>query len=210
MIKKLTKEQEAKVIEYRQRYFNQATSTERADRERAEVAARRLMGIKGVKINEVFLVDSPQEGKEKYDLFRGLITDSLRGFFNDSLEASLWNSLSGSLSYSFWALLNRLLMESLRNSLWRFLRRSSSDSFWALLRGSLWDSLWDTGSVAFAIFVINELGVEIGDEEREKLHLINEILASCFALWIVPGMVILCDRPRSVDVQEGKLVNMEW
>jgi hypothetical protein len=86
------------------------------------------------------------------------------------------------------------LVDSLRESLWDSLR----------------DSLWDTGSVAFITFLISELGIEVSAEKREKLYLINEILASCFAIWVVPRVVILCDRPRSVEVEDGKLINAEW
>jgi hypothetical protein len=258
MIKKLTKEQEAKLVEYRQKYFDQATSTERADRERAEVAARRLVELGGMKVKEIFWVDSPQEGEEKYDSLKGLLReslwdslvdslwgslwdslkdslgdslknsfldslgDSLKNSFLDSLRGSLWGSLEGSLKNSLkgalWSSLRDSLRSSLMESLWDSLRCSLRDSLWDSLwgpprdslRGSLWDSLWDTGSVAFITFLISELGIEVSAEKREKLNLINEILFSCFAIWVVPGTVILCDRPRSVDVQEGKLVNMEW
>jgi hypothetical protein len=202
MIEKLTKEQEAKLVEYRQRYFNQATSTERADRERAEKAARRLAELGGVKINEVFWVDSPEEGEEKYD--------SLGGSLMDSLWDSLWGSLKGSLKGSLWDSLRNSLWVSLRGSLRGFLR----DYLWGLLResprGSLIYSLWDTTFVAFATFVVEELGIEINTEDQEKLHVANEILSSCFALWVVPGGVILCERPKSFEVEDGKLINAEW
>jgi hypothetical protein len=187
MIEKLTKKQEIKLSEYRQRYLNQATSTERSDRKRAEVAARRLAELGGMKINEVFWVDSLEEGREKYDSLRDLFRDSLWNSLGNSLWDSLRDSPRGSPKGSF--------MDSLRES----------------LMNSLMDSFWDTESVSFATFAVEELGIEIGEKEREKLYLVNEILASCFAVWVVvPGVVILCDRPRSVDVQDGRLISMEW
>jgi hypothetical protein len=42
MITELTKKQESKVTEYKNKYFNQAISIDRADKPRAEAAALRL------------------------------------------------------------------------------------------------------------------------------------------------------------------------
>jgi hypothetical protein len=206
MIEKLTKDQKDKVIEYRQRYFNQATSTERADRERAEAAARRLAELGDVKVEEVVWVSSSQEGKEKYDSIRKSPCDSFRAFLWDSLRSllkssfldSLWDSLRGSLWDSLW------------DSFWESFNDLLKVSFEVSLRDSFLDSINDSGFLSLATFAVEELGIEIGEKEREKLYLVNEILASCFVLWVVPGMVILCDRPRSVGVQDDKLIGMEW
>lgn len=91
---------------------------------------------------------------------------------------------------------------SLRDSLWVSLSSS--------LSSSLWDSLWDTEWVAYYTYAVEVLGVEIDESTREKLRLHNEIAASCFALWLVPGAVILCERPQSVELRDGKLVGVEW
>ena len=49
-LEKLTQEQQQKLAEFKADVFRQATSTEPADRERAEKAARRMADIAGVKI----------------------------------------------------------------------------------------------------------------------------------------------------------------
>jgi len=242
MITALTPEQTAKIAEYRERYFAQATSTKPADRPRADAAARRLAEIGGVNVAHVVWVASPADGAAEYgrawaslsDSLRGSLRDSLWASLSDSLWGSLWASLSdslrGSLRDSLWASLRASLRGSLRDSLraslsdslwaslWASLsdslRDSLSDSLWASLRGSLRDSLRaslsDSGWLAYYSYGVEFLGVSCGDRERELLGLHNEIAASCFALWIVPGAVILCERPATVEVVDGRLVGLTW
>jgi hypothetical protein len=206
VIEKLTKKQEAKLVEYRQKYFDQATSTERADRERAELAARRLAELGDVKVEEVVWVSSSQEGKEKYDSIRKSPCDSFRAFLWDSLRSLLKSSLLDSL----WGSLRGSLWDSLWDSFWESFNDLLKVSFGVSLRDSFLDSINDSGFLALATFAVEELGVEISTEDQEKLHLANEILSSCFALWVVPGSMILCERPKSVEVGDGKLIGMEW
>jgi hypothetical protein len=88
-----------------------------------------------------------------------------------SLRASRWNSLSASLSAS--------------------LSDSLSDSIWNSLSASLSDSL------CFYSFTVEQLKIDIDDKNRELLVLHNEIAASCFAAWLVPGKIIMCERPKT-------------
>ena len=166
----LTDEQQAKIVEYRDRFFKQATSTELADRPRAEAAAKRMAEIGGVKVNDVVWVMFPQDGAEKY----GAVWGSLR----DSLMDSLWDSLSASLSTS--------------------------------LSTSLWGSLWDAGWSAFYIYARDVLSVQYDERSAELLHLYDEIGASCFELWIAPGVAILCERPEEYKIVDGRLVGVVW
>jgi hypothetical protein len=193
-IERLTKEQKSKIEEYREKYFGQAVSTEPADRARAEVAALKIAKIAGVEISSVVWVDSPKQG----DSLRGSLWDSLRDSLRDSLGDSLGDSLRDSLGDSLWDSLGDSLWDSLGDSLW--------DSLW----DSLGDSLWDTGWLAFYSFCAEELNIKIDELTREKLRLHNEIAASCFAFWIVPGTIILCERPSRIEITNGKLVGIEW
>ena len=54
------------------------------------------------------------------------------------------------------------------------------------------------------------MGVVYDDAVMKRLNLHREIGASAFALWIVPGTVVLCDRPEMVEVVDGKLVGLTW
>jgi hypothetical protein len=217
-IEKLTPEQEAQIAVYRDRYFALATSTERADRPRAEAAARAMAEIAGVKVNSVVWAATPQDGQREYERawaslgasLRDSLWDSLRDSLRASLGASLRDSLWASLRDSLWASLRASLRDSLgaslRDSLWASLR----DSLWASLRASLRDSLGDSGWTAFYVYAQEQLAVAYDERSANVLRLHNEIAASCFALWIAPGTVILCERPTTCEVVGGKLVNVEW
>ena len=262
MIKKLTEEQSAKVKEYRERYFNQATSVEPADRCRSEAAGRRLAEIAGVRCESVHWVASPQEGASLWESLRSSLRASLSDSLWASLRSSLWDSLWASLRSSLLASLWDSLMDSLSDSLSASLRSSLCDSLLASLRSSLldslrallsallWDSLmaslsdslrdllrdslrdslraslraslsaslresirdslWDTGWLAYYSYAVEVLGIDIDDQTRELLYLHNEIAASCFVLWVIPGAVILCERPERVDIKEESLVDIKW
>jgi len=56
----------------------------------------------------------------------------------------------------------------------------------------------------------HDMGIKYDDEAMEKLNLHREIGASAFALWIVPGTIVLCDRPETIEVVGGKLVSLTW
>jgi hypothetical protein len=217
-IEKLTNEQKSKIKEYRDRYFANATKCDPANRERAEKAAIRMSEIAEIKINTIHWVNNPTDARS----FSDSISDSLSDSLWDSLWASMFYSLLDSLSDLLWDSLSNLLRDSLRDSLWvslwaslrDSLRASLSDSLRASLRdslrASLLDSLLDAGWLALFSFCIEELKIKIDDSTREKLLLHDEIAASCFALWIVPGKIIICERPKSVEIIDGKLVGIEW
>jgi len=153
-------------------------------------------------VAHVVWVASPADGAAEYGRAWASLWDSLWDSLGDSLRDSLWASLRDSLRDSLWA----SLRDSLRASLWASLR----DSLWASLGASLGASLWDSGWLAYYSYGVEFLGVSCGNRERELLRLHNEIAASCFALWIVPGMVILCERPATVEVVDGRLVGLTW
>jgi len=201
MISRLTDETQLKIEEYRDLYFRQATCTDPADRSRAESAARRIAEISGVKISNIQWIDSPYAWASLrdslWDSLRASLSDSPVESLMESLGASLWESLSDSLMDSLGASLSESLMESLMDSLW----------------ASLWDSLWDSGWLALYTYAVEQLGVEILDKNSENLKILklhNELAASCFALWIVPDTAILCERPESVELDNGRLVGVTW
>jgi hypothetical protein len=217
-IEKLTKEQESKISKYREKYFGQAVSTEPADRARAEAAALKIAKIVGVEISSVEWVDSPKLGASLRASLRASImasllsslSASLRAFLGDSLRALLWASLLSSLSASLRAFLGDSLRASLLSSLLSSLSASLRAFLGDSLRASLWASFWDTGWLAFYSFCVDELKIKIDESTREKLRLHNEIAASCFALWIVPGTIILCERPSRIEITDGNVVDIEF
>ena len=149
-ITKLTEQQDAQIAAERKRYFDLATSTTPADRQKAEAAVCELADLAGVKINRVVWVNNPENGKREHD--------------------AAW------------------------------------DSLWA----SLWDSLRDTEWMSFYAVPHDILGVKYAEDAQRKLDLWVATLHSCFAVWIVPGTAILCERPATVEIRGGKLVGLTW
>jgi len=39
---------------------------------------------------------------------------------------------------------------------------------------------------------------------------VADLRESCFAIWALPGHVILCERPSVVQMQDGCVVDMRW
>jgi hypothetical protein len=64
--------------------------------------------------------------------------------------------------------------------------------------------------MAFYSYCVENIDCDYDTEAIEKLRLHQEISRSCFAIWIVPGAAILCERPANVDIVDGKLVGIEW
>lgn len=223
MINELTEEQEKKIVEYHHRYFAQATSTKRADRKRAGTAARALAEIAGVKTDEVVWVDNLDIGKEKYISLSGttitvtikdILIDEIWGTLREIINNEIWGTLKSTLLDNLRATLRESLRNSFNDELWRSLKATlcdtNCDTIWATLRATFCDTLWDTGFTALATFVVEELEVKISSDAREKLDLVNEILASCYAIWITTDTIILCERPKTTNIQDGKLIGMEW
>ena len=183
-IEKLTPEQEAMVVATRERFFTAATSTI-TDRAKAE-AAIAIIVAPALKKYEVNWCSDLEQVKQ----LRASLSDSLRASLSDSLRASLRASLSDSLSAS--------LRDSLRDSL--------SASLW----DSLSDSLWDSGWIAF--YVLPQISglVTYEPEQQSRLQAFADFAESAFALWVIPGHVIVLEKPKSVKVVDGKLVDISW
>jgi hypothetical protein len=94
-------------------------------------------------------------------------------------------------------------------SLGASLRASLGESLWASLGDSLWASLWDAGWVTY-YRVGPAMGVKYKMRDARTLYLYHEILQSCFAVWATPSKIILCERPKAVNVKAGKLVGLTF
>lgn len=196
MIDKLTASQEALLKEYRGKVFGYATSTV-TDKPKAEAAALRL--TKGVLVEpEIHWICRPSETEE---LFCSLSKSTVNSLWI-LLWDSLLDSLSDSLSDSPWNSLWNLLRNSLRNSLWNLLRDSLSDS--------LWNSLWDSGFVAYYRFPEIAGIVKYEESVSMRLRCYEELNESCFAMHLLPGHIILLEKPKRVKVDDGKLIEIEW
>jgi hypothetical protein len=222
MLEQLTIEQKAMVESTRDRFFAAATSTV-TDRAKAEAAARVIVAP-ALKEYEIHWCTTLDEASSLWDSLwdslryslrdslRYSLRDSLRYSLRDSLRDSLWDSLRyslryslwGSLSVSLWGSLSVSLSASLRYSLWDSLRYSLRYSLWGSLSVSLWDSEW--------ICFYSGCGqlVDYKPEDKARLQAYVDLAESAFAIWVLPGHVILLEKPKKADVRDGKLVGLEW
>jgi hypothetical protein len=225
MIKALTPEQEKQLRAARAAAFRHATATAPADRPRAVAAAQKLARLGGLTRLQVVWVSDPAAGKAAYEAawaqwlvsFRGALRGRLRAALARSLQHSLWNRPQASLERGLRtgglaadcgnALWDRLRVK-LRNKLEKGFEDGLRDSLKNSLWDSLWDSRWDTGWLAFYQFCGTL--VRPRKKDQENLRPYQELLASCFALWLVPGTIILCERPATATIRRGKVTNLTW
>ena len=92
------------------------------------------------------------------------------------------------------------LSDSLSDSLWASLRASLSDSLWASLRASGWVAYW-----VAAVRITGHAGADV-----DRLEAYVALAQSAFAVWVMPGHVILCAKPTAAVVTDGRLVAVEW
>ena len=199
-ITKLTAEQDQKINEYRDRFFRMATSTKPGDKERAKEAALRLAEIEGFENCEVKFIKIPNR------------SIPMHGSQDNFIDNSLSNSIIDSLRVYSGDLLSSSLVTTLSDSIRYYLRESLEYHYnlWTYIQYSTW-SLWvDTGWVAYYSFIIEELGIKHSDEPRKLFSLYRELSDNCSAIWIIPGTIIICEKPISVEIEDGKLISIEW
>lgn len=194
----LTDETLTTIRDTRAEFFTAATSTT-TDRELAERAVATI--VAPVLFDyQIHWVSSPQAaaslGDSLGDSLRRLLSnslwDSLRAPLGDSLGDALWDSLGDSFSGALRAALSAPLRTPLRDVLWH----------------SLWDSLWDSDWTAYwiaAVRITGRIGADV-----DRLVAYASLARSAFALWTFPGHVILCPKPATVVVTDGRLVSVKW
>ena len=192
-IEELSAEQWERVRTERDRWWRIGTSTEPADRPRAEAAIAEMRRLIGAPDAPVLWCDSPATAllaililKAKGDSLRDSLWDSLQyslwaslgGNLQDSLRASLqaslwdslWDSLGDNLQYSLWASLGGNLQDSLWDSLWDSLSRHLSDSLWERLRASLRASLQDSIQTSLRDSIWQSIGRNLHDSVADAFH----------------------------------------
>ena len=184
IIETLTVEQQEIIVATRDQMFSAATSTT-TDREKA-ISAVAVIVAPAMSKYEVHFVNNPQDAAS--------LIDSLRDSLIDSLRDSLWDSL----------------IDSLRDSLWDSLWDSLRDSLWGSLRDSLLDSLWGSGRNAFYVAPIRAGIVSVDENIRARIEAFVSFAESAFAMWVIPGHVIVLAKPKRTVVTDGKLVDVEW
>jgi hypothetical protein len=102
------------------------------------------------------------------------------------------------------------LLGSLLDSLLRSIRVSLRGSLRGSLRDSLWDSLLDSGWLAYYLAASDTGLVEYSPDSRARLDAFVLFAESAFALWVLPGHVVVLEKPKEVTVSDGKLIDIGW
>jgi hypothetical protein len=189
-ITELLPEQRRYIDLYREEYFRIGSSTEPADRPRAEAAITALYAAIGKPPPSFEWGPSPRWGSKRAE---NLVTFSLH---------SLWDSLWDSIRFSILHSLNDSILESLRSVDWETLqyalRRSpgtTKDSIFYALSGS-GDGFW----ISHYIYMIYVLMVPSLETELARLRLHDEVARSCGWWWPGDEMCICTDRPEIFDL----------
>jgi len=172
-IEELTAEQKAALPTFRGDWFRWGTSTDRADRAKAEAAILAMRAEVGVTKKPIFawcaspatsllalhVIQSPEWAPFLKNIRDHLAGDpQLRSSLGSSLRSSLGSSLRSSLGSSLRSSLESSLRSSLGSSLWSSLRSSLGSS----LRSSLWSSLESS--------LRSSLGSSLGSSLRSSLE----------------------------------------
>ena len=149
-------------------------------------------------------------------------TKSLKSTCKDSVSSGVWHMLKQDIRYRLTGRLWNDLMVSIGDNRWRGLvgcykfnidlgfkvNSYGTGEFADSFKGTMISNLMDTGWLSFYSFA-EKIGVEFSREDSEKLKCYRKILTHCFAIYIMPGHVILVEKPRSVYVRHNTLHGIE-
>ena len=141
MIESLTKEQEEKMAEYRDKWIKIGLSTEPADKKEAEEGIRVAYKMAGLPQPKIVWAGSPFGNALTRAIVTKILTDKKIGA---SVRDSVWASVGASVRASVWASVWASVGASVGDSVWDSVRDSVSDSVWDSVRDSVRDSVWDS------------------------------------------------------------------
>jgi len=150
LITRLTKEQESRLSEYRDKWLAIGLSTEPANRDMAENGIREAYKCAGIKtIPRIIWCKSPLSS----GLTKSIVSDFKKINVSDSVRDYVWSSVSDSVSDSVW------------DSVWS----SVSDSVWSSVGSSVRDSVWSSVGSSVRDSVGSSVRDSVGDSVRDSV-----------------------------------------
>jgi hypothetical protein len=154
-IEKLTKKQEARFEEFRNKWTAIGLNTDRANRSVAEASCREVYKVAGLEEPKVILwAQSPMGLLLTAKLVKEIAAkgikpyadgvDSVWASVRDSVWASVRDSVGASVWDSVWASVRDSVRDSVGASVWASVWASVRDSVWASVWASVEDSVWDS------------------------------------------------------------------
>ena len=221
MINSLTKEQEARFGQFRDKWLGFGLSTERANRKEAEMGIVEIYEIAGLKKPKIVWCDSPlsqgitrmivQKLENDGELKKG-IGKNVENSVRDSVWDSIWASVRASVEDSVWDSIRDSIRDSVRDSVGDSIRDSVGasvrDSVWDSVGASVWDSGYgqhDAGWLAFYDFFSEVCGLK---KETQKLSGLWKVSQN--AGWFLPHANICWISERHITLfrnSQGRLHN---
>ena len=203
----LTMPQQTQLSQMREEFFAWATST-KTDREAAEEAVASLVSLDLEPGYKVTWVTNPRAGRD--------LTESLLATYTPiSIYPghTLWNDIcSTARQYIDGQLLidlDSMILNPLRKNLTNHGKFSLHHELHEVGRRRVHDCLSSPGYIARYKFY-ETLGTQYSPKTAERLNGSVGVLKSAFALWVLPGQVILCDKPTLVNVEKDCVVSMNF
>ena len=164
-IESLTREQSARMLQYRDKWIAIGLSTEPANRPEAEkgiILAYQLAGLKPPE--KIVWCGSPFSQGITRAIVAKKDTEKKIG---DSVRASVWDYVGASVGASVKASVADSVWDSVRASVWDSVADSVADSVWASVRDSVWDSVgasvWASVWVSVGASVAASVWASVGD-----------------------------------------------
>lgn len=206
-IRKLTKEQELKIEEYRDRYFKMATCTEPVgDIDKLAKVARRITGSSSQE-TKIHFVYRLKEGQELHDCILKYDKDKLSELFGDHYwESPFKYEMTSKEHYQIWWEISKFEEANIRTLVRDKLLGDIKYTISHLLR----NRIQEASNVAYHSYLIEVLNIPYSNEHIEFISLHRELVDSCYAYWFVGDHVIICERPKRFEIDSGYVVDIEW
>jgi hypothetical protein len=226
MIDKLTPEQEAKIPEYLQRYYDKVYRSQPIDRNMCEESITYIYKQAGYKAPYVWYVESPLMAQivanlltnKDYSNLASNLVSNLVSNLRSNLVSNLASNLESNLRSNLASNLESNLRSNLRNNLWNNLESNlwsnlgnnlanNLDSNLNYIITSYYGNLSDYGWTCFYDFINNELMPSYNLELWNKWKdLIN---SNIYDMIQFDGLCIVMAMPEKVNIDTNKRLHSE-
>ena len=205
----LTPSQSSRLVEIRQEFFKYATTTLTR---RGDTSA--FMGDL-LSVYDLPYMDSGRDHAPEFTWFSN--PKKCRDFYKSLQQPKVHtHSVRDSIELSpiYGHVITSSVLQSVTNALWNpligslWLNRTSP--IVEVLADCAWNSFVDLPWVAQYTFLSEFPEVKLPGQSLTRLEAMKNLLTSCFAVWVAPRNIILCDNPIRVEIQDGQVAGLEF
>ena len=146
-IETLTKEQEAAIIPFREKWIKRTLRTEKTDEE-IKQGVKNLYKTSGEKEPIVFIMDSPFGAQVMVNFLRNLTKEQLEEMrlvdikmdnIGDNIESNIWNNIRSNI----WDNIESNIWNNIENNIGDNIRNNIRDNIWNNIRINIWSNIGD-------------------------------------------------------------------